>query len=284
MAESGNVGRTSDRHNPGARGCPRAHVRIVPHRGGGTTGRTRTYQNHDDDIRKAGQMSDRTHDNELDQPPGWKNLDKELTSEAHVSPRQSWRWPGRGRLPALATAAVAGVGALVAALALPAAASTNPWQGAQVGLTYAVYQPKTVLGLPRSSFKLLPCPAGQDDNVYAAYGAGDASSSSYGRKAGFSISEGYPSICSNPGTAKQVGIRKVGIPYGTVKVSVSVYCDPAQFKSCTTASGVKNGYVLQWSQPNQSTPYLKRQTQMFVDTSQLTLTQALHIVGGVRSV
>ncbi len=98
------------------------------------------------------------------------------------------------------------------------------------------------------------------------------------------MAEGYPYICANPGVAKQVGVWKVAIPYGTVSVRVSVYCDPAQFKDCITASGVKNGYVLEWAQPYRATAFFKKQTQMFMDTSRLTLPQALNVVAGVRPV
>jgi hypothetical protein len=189
---------------------------------------------------------------------------------------------------ALARAVAAGVvvASLLAGLAVPASASgnPNPWAGAQVGLTYPVYQPQTVLALPRSSFRLLSCGAGQDESVFATYGTAYSPISNYGKTVGFSMAEGYPYICANPGEAKQVGVWKVAIPYGTVNVRVSVYCDPQQFKSCTTASGVKNGYVLEWAQPYRSNAFFKKQTQMFMDTSRLSLPQALHVVAGVRPV
>lgn len=193
--------------------------------------------------------------------------------------------PVRNGLLTRAVAAAAGSAALLAALAIPASASgnPNPWDGAQVGLTYPVYQPKTVLALPLTSFKLLPCGAGQDESIFATFGKAYTPPSNYGKVVGFSVAEGYPFICANPGTAKQVGVWTVGIPNGSVKVRVSVYCDPEQFKSCTTASGVKNGYVLEWPQPYKFGTSPKKQTQMFIDTSLLTLPQALHIVAGIRS-
>jgi hypothetical protein len=191
---------------------------------------------------------------------------------------------GRGLL-AEASAAALGSGALLAALAVPASASgnPNPWDGAQVGLTYPVYQPKTVLDQPLTSFKLLSCGAGQDESIFATFGRAYTPPSNYGKVVGFSVAEGYPFICANPGESKQVGVWNVGVPKGSVKVRVSVYCDPAQFKSCTTASGVKNGYVLQWAQPYQFGTSPKKRTQMFIDTSRLTLAQALHVVAGMRS-
>jgi hypothetical protein len=231
-------------------------------------------------------MSDFKHSNDLDRKRNDNSLQRgpaAMTSADHGQDRQHL---GRGGVLVRAVAAGAGTAALLGALAIPAAASgsPNPWEGAQVGLTYPVYQPKTVLGLPRASFKLLSCGAGQDESVFATYGTAYNPASNYGKTVGFSIAEGYPEICANPGTAKQVGIWIVGIPKGIVEVRVSVYCDPAQFKSCTTASGVNNGYVLQWAQPYTQAQYLKKQTQMFIDTSRLTLTQAFHIVAGVRPV
>lgn len=213
-------------------------------------------------------------------------LETGLVPEANAGHRQPWWQLGRAGVLARAAAFAVGTGALLAALAVPAGAmgSPNNWEGAQVGLTYPVYQPKTVLGLPQSSFKLLACGVGKDASVFATYGKAYTPISNYGKVVGFSIAEGYPSICANPGTAKPVGTWTVGVPNGAVTVRVSVYCDPAQFKGCNTASGAQNGYVLQWAQPYISGTAPKKQTQMFIDTSRLTLPQALHIVAGVRSV
>ncbi len=219
-------------------------------------------------------MSDFRHSNDLN-----------LTGVAPETTGGLRQRPGRRGLLTKAAVAAVGSGALLAALAIPASASgnPNPWDGAQVGLTYPVYQPKTVLAQPLTSFKLLSCGAGQDESIFATFGKAYTPPSNYGKVVGFSVAEGYPFICANPGVAKQVGVWTVGIPKGSVNVKVSVYCDPAQFKSCTTASGVKNGYVLQWAQPYQFGTSPKKQTQMFIDTSLITLTQALHIVAGFRS-
>lgn len=231
-------------------------------------------------------MLDLGHSVDLDQEHGDNSLREGPAALTNAEHGHNRRHLGRGGVLTRAVAAGAGAVAFLGALAIPAVASgsPNPWEGAQVGLTYPVYQPKTVLALPRSSFKLLSCGAGQDESVFATYGSAYNPSSNYGKTVGFSIAEGYPDICANPGTAKQVGIWIVGIPKGIVEVRVSVYCDPEQFKSCTTASGVKNGYVLQWAQPYTSAQYFKKQTQMFIDTSRLTLAQAFHIVAGTRTV
>ena len=211
------------------------------------------------------------------------SLETGVQPEANTGHPQGW-WRQRGALTRVVAAGL-GTGAVVAALAVPAAASGAPniWDGAQVGLNYPVYQPMTVLGLPLSSFKLLSCGTGHDESVFATYGKAYTPIANLGKVAGFSIAEGYPNICNNPGTARQVGVWSVGIPKGSVKVRVSVYCSPAVLKYCTTAAGVKSGYVLQWSQPYQFGTSPKKQTEMFIDTSRLTLPQGLHIVAGIRS-
>jgi hypothetical protein len=193
--------------------------------------------------------------------------------------------PGRGGVWARVVAAGAGCSAILVALAVPASAmgGPNPYDDAQVGLTYPVYQPTTLLGLPMTSFKLLPCAAGQDESVYATYGKAYTPLSNLGKLPGFSIAEGYPDICNHPGTSWQVGIWNVGIPKDMVSVKVSVYCSPAVLKYCTVANGVKSGYVLQWAQPYQFGTSPAKQTEMFIDTSLLTLPQALHIVAGIRA-
>ncbi len=230
-------------------------------------------------------MNDLRSENDIDYGESGGSLETGLAPERHAAARQPWWRLGRGAALARIVAAGSATAALLAAVAVPASAmgSPNPYENAQVGLTYPVYQPKTLLGLPMSSFKLLTCGGGQDDSVFATYGKAYTPASNYGKLPGFSFAEGYPYICANPGVAKDVGTWTVGIPNGTVKVRVSVYCDPAQFKSCTTASGVKNGYVLQWAQPYKFGTSPKKNTQMFMDTSRLTLTQGLHVVAGVRS-
>ncbi len=212
-------------------------------------------------------------------------LEAGLALEANAERRRPRRWLQRGGVLARGAVAGAGAGAVLAALAVPAGAAGPPniWQAAQVGLTYPIYQPQTVLGLRLSNFKMLSCGVGQEQSVFAAYGGAYNPPSNYGKVPGFSVAEGDPYVCSLPGGQKSVGTWTVGTPNGKVKVAVFVYCNPAQFKSCTTASGTKNGYVLQWVQPYNPTQFLKRQTQIFLETSRLTLPQALHIVAGVRS-
>jgi hypothetical protein len=199
--------------------------------------------------------------------------------------RRPWWRCGRGRALNRVVVALAGTGAILTALAVPVAAmgSPNPYENAQVGLNYPVYQPKTVVGLSMSSFKLLSCAAGQDESVYATYGKAYTPESNLGKLPGFSIAEGYPTVCNHPGTSWQVGIWNVGIPKAMVSVRVSVYCSPAVLKYCTVANGVKSGYVLQWAQPYEFGTSPAKRTQMFMDTSLLTLSQALHVVAGIRS-
>jgi hypothetical protein len=178
---------------------------------------------------------------------GGNNIDPSVETRAGRETGFGWgqsrRRLGRGRALSGLVAAGAGTGAVLAALAVPAAAmgSPNPYENAQVGLNYPVYQPKTLLGLTMSSFKLLPCAVGQDESVYATYGKAYTPESNLGKLAGFSIAEGYPTICNHPGTSWQVGIWNVGIPRAMVSVRVSVYCSPAVLKYCTVTNGVTSG-------------------------------------------
>ena len=43
----------------------------------------------------------------------------------------------------------------------------NPWDNAQVGLTYPLDQPSLTLGLARAPFRHEPCTPGQDESVFA---------------------------------------------------------------------------------------------------------------------
>jgi hypothetical protein len=161
-----------------------------------------------------------------------------------------------------AIAAAAVVAALVtAAGALAGAAQApNQWDHAQVGLTYPVYEPTATLGLRLAKFALLPCTPGQDESVFAEYGNA-YKGRNFGRVRGFSIGEGYPTICANAGIAKHVGTRTVN----GARVRVSVYCDPTE--RCTLADGLTHGYVLQWRQP-----------------FRLTLPELLRVSAGLRPV
>jgi hypothetical protein len=179
---------------------------------------------------------------------------------------------------------VAGASFVVFALALAFAAGSlamgapSPWENAQVGLDYALYQPSTTMHLDRTEFTTLACSPGQDVSVAATYGNAYAPPSNFGKVKGFSITEGSPQICANPGLAKYVTTKSVN----GVKVRVSVYCDPMQLSKCTLASGVKSGYVLQWTQPSTQTRTFTQPTKMFIDSSRMTLNDDLEIAAGIH--
>jgi hypothetical protein len=180
----------------------------------------------------------------------------------------------------LVAAASFGVFALALVLAAGAFAmgAPSPWQNAQVGLDYALYQPSATMHLDRTAFKTLSCSPGQDVSVAATYGNAYAPSTDFGKVKGFSIAEGAPQICANPGVAKYVATKSVN----GVKVRVSVYCDPTQLSRCTLASGVKSGYVLQWTQPASQSATFTKPTKMFIDSSRLTLNDDLTIAAGLH--
>jgi hypothetical protein len=170
--------------------------------------------------------------------------------------------------------AIAAAAALVLAGTAAAAEAPTPWDHAQTGLTYPVFRPTVTLGLKLAKFSLLQCPPGQDEFVSASYGTAYVGRN-FGKTRGFSIGEGYP-ICANAGIATVVGHRTIGGATATV----AVYCDPP--KTCTLADGVKNGYTLSWrARPVKGFINPKR-TQMFMDSSKLTLTQLLSVANGLE--
>lgn len=70
--------------------------------------------------------------------------------------------------------AMALVGALIAPLSPASAMGTgNPYQDAQSGLNYLVYQPTYSVGLALKTFTLqYNCTMGKDESVHATYGTG----------------------------------------------------------------------------------------------------------------
>ena len=69
--------------------------------------------------------------------------------------------------------ALLSVGVAVAAFVTPAGAVDNvaKYDQAQVGLTYTVYVPTTSLGLKATSFQLIGCGKGKDEQINASYGS-----------------------------------------------------------------------------------------------------------------
>ncbi len=69
--------------------------------------------------------------------------------------------------------ALLSVGVAVAAFVTPAGAVDNAakYDQAQVGLTYTVYVPTTSLGLKATSFQLVGCGKGKDEQINASYGS-----------------------------------------------------------------------------------------------------------------
>jgi hypothetical protein len=172
------------------------------------------------------------------------------------------------RISAVAFAALVATGAAVAAMSPP------QWLEAQKGLAYPLYRPTRTVGLEQSSLARLPCVPGKTNWVSAQYGNA-YKGTSFGKVRGFQIGEGYPEICANAGESRVVGTRTVG----GVRVKVMVYCDPP--KRCTLADGVKNGYALLWRKPFMPGQKLKKSTQIFMDSSRLTLAQLLAVASSL---
>ena len=74
---------------------------------------------------------------------------------------------------ALSLLAAAGLAAAALATSPIASAATNPakYEKAQVGLTYTVYAPTTSIELKSSSFQLIDCGGGKDEQLIASFGS-----------------------------------------------------------------------------------------------------------------
>ncbi len=68
------------------------------------------------------------------------------------------------------TLAASAAAALALTVAAPAHAASDTYEGAQVGLTYTVYEPSNTLGMPQSSFQLNGCAPGKDEQINSSYG------------------------------------------------------------------------------------------------------------------
>jgi len=122
--------------------------------------------------------------------------------------------------------------------------SGNPYQDAQTGLSYQIYQPGTTGDLLLRSFKLLNCGPKNEQWLAAIYGE-DRS---------IQFLETDASVkCSNPG----LGVKVATVTINGAKATVVAFCDPAkpkQWKNCKT-SDIQNygGYAMWTTKPNKST-------------------------------
>jgi hypothetical protein len=92
--------------------------------------------------------------------------------------------------------------------------SGNKYVDAQTGVTYSVYEPKTLLGLPTLTFQLRPCRLhpGQDEYLFASYG---------GAEVGITLVETAAAFnCTGLDTPHSLG----NVIINGVKAKVGMYC------------------------------------------------------------
>jgi hypothetical protein len=119
--------------------------------------------------------------------------------------------------------------------------SGNPFEDAQVGVTYTVYQPGFTGGLAlNKTGSGAGCPTATEQNLIADYGST--------RKSRLELTEGNP-LCSDPaGAGKSVGTVTVQ----GAKAFIQAYCDPSktkEWKACTKADIAKVGGSLSVTLP-----------------------------------
>ncbi len=127
----------------------------------------------------------------------------------------------------LVAAVVAGILAL-SAIPAQAMGSGNPYQDAQTGLNYVVYQPSYTAGLALKNFGMTTCGVGRDESVTVQYGSG---------KKFFTITESsIKNICPMNmmlirGATRTVANKSgAGSLVGTQVVTISVGIPKAQIK------------------------------------------------------
>jgi len=152
----------------------------------------------------------------------------------------------------------------------------SKWENIQVGITYRLYQPGNTLGFKLNKIKAISCGKGHEPWVAATYGGYKGILGS--KEKGFALYEGHP-ICSNAAESSAIkGDPPVRIMGAAVRVGV--YCSLG--KACTVDQGVKNGFTLTWK-AKPSSPY-KKNTNMQLDSSHLTLVQVLKFAGKLKKV
>jgi hypothetical protein len=144
--------------------------------------------------------------------------------------------------------------------------SGNPYQDAQTGLSYQIWQPGagSTKDLTRTSFKLLSCGAKNEQWLAAIYGET--------RSVQFLETDAAVK-CSNPGLGKTVATVSIN----GLRANVVAFCDPAnvkQWKSCSTADIHNVGGYAMW---NTKATKLLHATTIEVLVSGLTYSDLLRL-------
>jgi hypothetical protein len=160
--------------------------------------------------------------------------------------------------------------ALVAAGTAAAAFGPSVWDREQVGLGWPLWEPADTFGLQPAKVTTLSCAPAAGVSISVAYGKA-YEGRNFGKVRGFTLAEGFPSLCGNAGGVQVVGSTTIR----GVRVPVMVYCNRPG--TCRLADGFRHGYVLQWRMPPVNEPPLRGRTQIFMDSSRLTLPQLLKI-------
>ncbi len=140
---------------------------------------------------------------------------------------------------------------LLALSVVPAVAmgTGNPYEDAQVGLDYVVYQPAYTASLPLKNFAMPTCPAGQDDALKVNYGIGKKSivllesSSAKICPQNIMLAQGATrTVVNKPGSGNLSATQVVVVSVGVERAQLNVFF--ANLVPKATAPGVVASPVL----------------------------------------
>ncbi len=121
---------------------------------------------------------------------------------------------------------------LLALSVVPAVAmgTGNPYEDAQVGLDYVVYQPSYTVGLPLKNFGMRTCPAGSDDALNINYGLGkksilllESSSTKICPQNIMLVQGATRTVVNKPGAGNLTATQVVAISVGVERAQLNVF-------------------------------------------------------------
>ena len=124
------------------------------------------------------------------------------------------------------------VGGMLAFSTLPAQAmgTGNPYEDAQVGLDYVVYQPAYTAGMSLTNFGMHSCAAGQDEALNVNYAAGkktilltESSSTNFCPQTMMLIKGAVRTVVNKPGAGMLKGTQVVVVSFGVERAQLNVF-------------------------------------------------------------
>ena len=152
--------------------------------------------------------------------------------------------------------------------------SPSKWENMQVGITYRLYKPGTTLGYKLNRFQAASCGKGHEPWAAATYGTYKGVLGS--KTKGFALYEGHPDLLR----PRRVDQGREHPDHGRSRPTWACTAIPPSTARRPTESSTASRS--QWK-AKPSKPY-KKNTQMQLDTSRLTLRAAVKIAAWLKKV